>query len=81
VGEFSLSRRWIIEGWDTFAGEPYHVGRYFTESGARRRARRYLRKLEAMQPAETSGGQSPDGIQDRVFIVRPDGTRYRFQGL
>jgi hypothetical protein len=29
-------------------------------------------------PPEHSGGQGPTGIQDRVFIVGPDGTKYRF---
>jgi hypothetical protein len=40
-------------------------------------AQQKLVQLEDLQPTETSGGQGPHGIQDRVFIERPDGTRYR----
>ena len=75
--KFSFTRAWALHGWDTFAGEAHHIGRYFTEAGARRAARRYLRRLEKDQPSESSGGQGPAGIQDRVYIVRPDGTEFR----
>ncbi len=76
MGRISWTRGWRLNGWDTFAGESYPIGRYFTESGALRAARRNLRGLERTQPAEISGGQ--DGIQDRLTIVRPDETEYPF---
>jgi hypothetical protein len=77
VGKFSLRRLWRLRGWDTFAAEAYPIGRYFTEAGALRAARRNLRQLSRDQPPESSGGQGPPGIQDRVYIVRPDGTEFR----
>jgi hypothetical protein len=77
MGKFSITRGWTLRGWDTFAGEPYHIGRYFTEGGARRAARRYLTMLEKNQPPEFSGGRQPGGIQDKVSIVRPDGTEFQ----
>ena len=67
-----------MRGWDTFAGESYFVSKHFTEAGARRAAALYLRTLNRTQPAETSGGQAPGGIQDRVTIARPDGSEYSF---
>ena len=78
MGRFSFTRGWTLRGWDTFAGEAYHIGRYFTEAGARRAARRCLRKLEKDQPSEFSGGQRPGGVQDKLSIVRPDGTEFQF---
>ena len=68
---FSLQREWKVRGWDTFAGEAYPLGSYFTEVGARRAAQKYLRKLAKEQPAEISGT-----IQDKVYIVRPDGSEF-----
>jgi hypothetical protein len=74
-----LRRQWRLRGFDAFAGDFYPVGRtYWTEKGAQRAARRLLREIEAMQPSATSGGQEPGAIQDRVYIVRPDGAAYRF---
>lgn len=40
-------------------------------------AQQVLTNLERTQPSEHSGGQYPHGIQDRVFVERPDGSRYR----
>ena len=34
-----------------------------------------LADLERTQPAASSGGQAPGGIQDRVYIVHPDGRK------
>lgn len=69
---------WKISGYDTFANEPYWLpGRYGSQQAAERAARRRLGLLELMQPGETSGGQA--GIQDQVFIHRPDGTSYHFE--
>jgi len=33
--------------------------------------------LERVQPSRRSGGQQLGGIQDQVYIVRPDGSTYR----
>ena len=74
-----LRGQWRLRGHDTFAGEGYPLpGRFWSEAGAQRAARRHLAKLERTQPSATSGGQKPGGIQDRVFIVRPDGTAYSY---
>jgi hypothetical protein len=71
--------QWRLRGHDTFAGEDYPLpGTYWTEAQAQRAARRRLAELERMQPSASSGGQRPGGIQDRVYIVRPDGTAYRY---
>ncbi len=69
-------KTWTLQGWDTFAGESYHLpGSYSTESRARRAAKKYLEKLERSQPTAVSGGQ--DGIQDQVYIHGPDGQCHR----
>lgn len=34
-------------------------------------------ELEIVQPHAMSGGQS--GIQDRVYVIRPDGTQYLYE--
>jgi hypothetical protein len=70
--KLNIKRGWNLRGWDTFAGESHLVGRYFTEAGARRAAKRYLRQLEKGQPAAISGP-----IQDKVYIVRPDGSEFQ----
>jgi hypothetical protein len=70
---------WKLQGWDTFAGEAYDLeGSYFSEKAARRAAKRELKHLEKLQPSQDSGGQGPKGIQDRIFIIRPDGSSYRY---
>jgi len=64
---------WKLRGYDTFAGEWYPLeGIYLSERAAHKR----LRALERSQPPATSGGQ--EGIQDQVYIVRPDGTMFRY---
>jgi hypothetical protein len=76
------AKKWSLEGYDTFEGGPddYYPleGEYDDESAAQAAARNRLAELEKTQPSSSSGGQS--GIQDRVFIVRPDGRKYRFHG-
>ena len=68
---------WKLIGYDTFAGEWYDLsGSYPSEASARRAAQRQLCKLEKLQPSAQSGGQS--GIQDQIYIVRPDGSHYRY---
>jgi hypothetical protein len=72
------SGRWRLRGHDTFAGENYPLpGGFRTEKAAQNAARRRLAELERSQPSATSGGQ--DGIQDQVYVVRPDGTSYRYR--
>lgn len=67
---------WTVEGWDTFGGHSYSIpGRFRSEAAAVRAAKRYLKKLERMQPSETSGGQA--GIQDHVYVRGPDGQSIR----
>jgi len=74
-----LLGRWTLQGYDTFSREEYPLpGRYWTEAAAKRGARRRLRYLERTQPSALSGGQKEFGIQDQVFIVRPDKTDYRY---
>lgn len=69
---------WKLRGYDTFAGEWYSLpGRFLTEPAALRAAQRQFRKLEKLQPSSYSGGQA--GIQDQVYIVRPDRTMYLYQ--
>ncbi len=68
---------WRLRGYDAFAGEWYSLsGLFFSERAARRAAHKRLKALERLQPSTTSGGQ--DGIQDQVYIVRPDGTLFRY---
>lgn len=68
--------KWRLEGYDTFEGEGYSLpGTYDTEAEAEAAARARLADLEKMQPSATSGGQGFGGIQDRVYIVGPAGTR------
>lgn len=66
-------RVWRLRGYDTLAGEWYPLpGLFITEGAAMRAARRHLARLERWQPGALSGGQA--GVQDQVYIVRPDGT-------
>ncbi|NWG34377.1 MAG: hypothetical protein HXY42_08040 [Chloroflexi bacterium] len=68
---------WRLRGYDTFAGEWYPLdGIYLSERAALRAAHKRLKELERLQPSDTSGGQ--EGIQDQVYIVRPDGTMFRY---
>jgi hypothetical protein len=72
------SRSWQLEGYDPFALEYYPLpGEYPSQEEAEKAARARLRDLEVLQPTQTSGGQAYWGIQDRVYVVRPDGTMYR----
>jgi hypothetical protein len=56
-------------GYEVFAGTD--------EAIALQWAQQQLARLEQVQPTESSGGQSEHGIQDRVYIEKPDGSRYR----
>ncbi len=67
---------WKLEGYDTFEGESYPLdGTYGTETAAVQAAKDRLAYLERTQPSASSGGQG--GLQDRVFVVRPDGSTAR----
>ena len=70
---------WTLEGFDTFSSEWYPLpGRFHTRGQAGAAARKRLQQLEKSQPSSDSGGQ--EGIQDRVYIVSPDGVKTRFTG-
>ena len=68
---------WQLWGRDAFSTDMYWVSSHGTEAECLAAAREYLRELEDQQPSERSGGQ--DGIQDRIFIVGPNGTRHRYE--
>lgn len=66
-----------LEGYDTFEGESYPLeGEYQTEQEAVNAARQRLKQLEIDQPSDSSGGQH-GGIQDRVYVIHPNGNRIR----
>jgi tetratricopeptide (TPR) repeat protein len=69
---------WKLIGFDTFESAWYELeGDYANESQALEAAQARLRYLEETQPSATSGGQADEGIQDRVYVVCPDRSRYR----
>lgn len=68
---------WKLVGYDTFSNEWYDLESFKTEKAALTAAKKRLEELEKTQPATSSGGQGRYGIQDRVFIERPDGSQYR----
>jgi len=75
-GRGTPERLWKLQGHDTFSREDYPLpGEYETEDEAIAAAHERLEHLETTQPSRTSGGQG--GIQDRVYVIRPDGTRFR----
>ena len=68
--------KWTLQGYDTFAHEGYRIaGEFDTETAAIAAAKTHLAELEVEQPEASSGG--PDGIQDHIYVIRPDGTRFR----
>jgi hypothetical protein len=71
-------KRWRLIGHDTLEGADYPLTEHDSEEAAQRAASERMRMLESTQPSRSSGGQ--DGIQDRVYIERPDGSRFRFGG-
>ena len=74
-----MNGKWKLEGWDVFDTPHYPIAReYDTEEQAIEAAKLRLLELEKDQPTKESGGQSDSGVQDRVFIVRPDGSKYRY---
>ena len=74
----SEEMKYKLEGFDTFEGESYDLpGSFNTKAAAESAALDVLKELERTQPSSLSGGQSVFGIQDRVFIVNPNGTKHR----
>jgi hypothetical protein len=72
---------WRLAGHDTFEGTDYGLdGRYASRAEAEAAARERLARLERIQPSASSGGQGRYGIQDRVYIIAPDGSASRFTG-
>jgi hypothetical protein len=64
--------KWSLIGWDTFADEYYPVpGEYNSEAEVRDAA---LKKLEDLDQVQADAGD----LQDRVFVMRPNGTLYRY---
>jgi hypothetical protein len=81
-----MADAWKLEGYDTFSSEPYPLDgkygdgcqlSYASRDAALIDARRRLATLEETQPTSSSGGQGWGGIQDRVYVVHPDGRRER----
>lgn len=71
------TKEWKIKGYDTFSMEEYDLpGEFETKEEAERAAQKRLEELEQSQPTIFSGGQ--DGVQDRVYIIKPDGGSYRY---
>lgn len=74
-----MENEWRLFGFDTFAEEDYPIeGKYSSEQEARNAALAYFKEISEGQPSDSSGGQGELGIQDRVFVERPDGSRFRF---
>lgn len=78
-----MTEIWKLLGYDTFEEGFYPLsGQYHDEESAYAAAVARLDSIEEIQPTEESGGQAidendPRGIQDQIFVVRPDGSRYR----
>ncbi|MDD5289852.1 MAG: hypothetical protein PHT40_01455 [Patescibacteria group bacterium] len=71
--------KWGLEGFDTFEDESYSLpGKFDTQEKAEEAATKRLAELEKTQPTSSSGGQSFGGIQDQIYIIRPDGSKYRY---
>lgn len=82
AGEVERKRGlWHIDGYDTFEGAEYPVASNIeTIEDAELLARALRRRIEEAQPSATSGGQAFGGIQDRVYIVNPDGSKQIVRG-
>jgi len=69
-------KKYSLIGLDAFSGEEYMLkDDYPTEADAIAGGKLRLQHNERTQPSSSSGGQA--GIQDRVFVERPDGSRFR----
>jgi hypothetical protein len=73
-----MANSYRLKGYDPFSSDYYDLGGEFsTLAEAQAAARKELNELEAQQPSAQSGGQ--DGIQDRVYIIHPNGQYVRFR--
>ena len=70
-------KKYELIGVDAFSNESYELGKFKTKREAMKEAVKRLKKLEKTQPSVSSGGQAILGIQDRVYIARPNGTLCR----
>lgn len=70
---------WKVLGKDAFdiEAEMYPLGEYRSKREALKAAYRRLEDLEETQPTSDSSGQSPDEIQNRIYIKTPEGKIYR----
>jgi len=78
--KISQENNFQLLGYDTFEGGPdawYPLGNFETHEQALTAAKIKLQENEKQQPTSTSGGQEFGGIQDRVFIIHPDGYKER----
>lgn len=76
------SNAWLVEGKDVFANEWYPIGRFETREEAVAAARESFRKLQPSPgKPDLTGGPHPPGIQDRIFIVPPEGEGEPWQYL
>lgn len=74
IGECGMRENWLVEGKDVFANEWYEIGRFDTRDEAIAAARKsFLRLQPPPGTRDWSGGPHPPGIQDRIFIVPPEG--------
>ena len=64
-----------MDGFDTEAERFRLSGPYGSEEAALAAAGERFAELERLQPSASSGGQG--GIQDRLYLVRPDGSSRR----
>lgn len=69
--------KYKLVGYDEFSHEWYNISSHNTKASALKAAHKKLKMLEKWQPTITSGGQMGGGIQDRVFIENPNGSRNR----
>ena len=75
-------------GLDTFDGGSYPISNgpdwkpieCETEEEILVHAKAQMDSLKKLQPDSSSGGQDFGGIQDRIFVLRPDGSSYRYFG-
>lgn len=77
-----MQKKWLVEGKDVFANEWYAIGRFETRHEAVAAAREtFLRLQPPPGKPDLSGGPHPPGIQDRIFIVPPEGEGEGWQYL
>lgn len=74
--KISNNGKWTLRGLDPFDNSYYALeGSFSIREDAEKAAQDHLKFLEMIQPSSDSGGQK--GMQDRVFIVSPEGIETR----